>query len=687
MEFVNPFATSQWWVQKTTLPKQSIAPKTNLVSDYSDEEQLVVNDIKKKWGTDQDASEIISQYRAKKIPIQSVLQSKWLVKATTPAPAPSKPIFQDTRADEWIIEQWLKAIPRGVLDTAQFALWGAEQTSRWILNLAGRLGSTAGKAVRSWLENAGVNVPTVQWLKPWEPMKENVFSNTIGAAKEATLWDQSFSEAYKEANKADVERYGNQWVGWDLLDIGTGIRKAWVSVAAPLATAAFSTAANAPWVQYAPQALNAALMAPVNYADKKLWLGLNEWTKENIAFNLGMRLTKPFAKTELWNTTGLAKYHEANDAVMSPIVKPVQNIGKAVVEKGWQVIDQTKQAITPNWANISTRANRFNALDEQKFMDATWETPGQFATSRWMTKVWPKAVDEAVQNFEKSKAEADNAFWKIEWNFRYNGKWEDLVNTMISDLDKRLKNVKSPEAPKIEELKNKYENEWLSMSEINDLKRIYARNFKYSFQEMGSEPAMRSTNLQNALREWQFWVAKDNWLSNIAEINKNTQGWKMFADSLAKKLDRSWANNQFWLTDWIALAWWTPANIALFLGKQWLSSNFIKEKAIKTFSKQKKPAIIKASTEWIVKSNIEKKYANPNSVLPSGSSPGGESMVRPAWLLPAPSKKTLTRNQNVEVSKKLLKESKAKEAVTKQPEVTTRSKIVIPKKTKVSPNK
>lgn len=297
----------------------------------TNEELDLAKQVKAQWGSKEDAMEVIAHYRSKAQPTQ----------ASTPAP--SKPIFQDTRADEGIIEQWLKAIPRGLADTVQFGLWGAEQTARGFLNVAGRLGSSAGKAVRSWLESAWVDVPTVQWLKPWEPMKENVFSNTIGAAKEATYWDKSFSEAYKEANKADVERYGNQWVWWDLLDIGTGIRKAGVAVAAPVATGVFSTVANAPWVQYAPQALNAAMMAPVNYADRKLDLGMNEWTKENIAFNLGMWLTKPFAQTKIWNATGLTQYHKANDAVMSPIVKPVQQARKVALEKGWQVIDQTKQ--------------------------------------------------------------------------------------------------------------------------------------------------------------------------------------------------------------------------------------------------------------------------------------------------------------------------------------------------------
>lgn len=76
------------------------------------------------------------------------------------------------------------------------------------------------------------------------------------------------------------------------------------------------------------------------------------------------------------------------------------------------------------------------------------------------------------------------------------------------------------------------------MSEINEIKRAYANNYKYSFVDAGSESALRSKNLQDAIRKWQFQVAEQNGLANIADINKNTQAWKMYADSLAKKLNR-----------------------------------------------------------------------------------------------------------------------------------------------------
>jgi hypothetical protein len=61
------------------------------------------------------------------------------------------------------------------------------------------------------------------------------------------------------------------------------------------------------------------------------------------------------------------------------------------------------------------------------------------------------------------------------------------------------------------------------MSEINEVKRAYANNYKYSFVDAGSEGALRSRNLQDAIRKWQFKVAEENGLTNLKEINKTTQ--------------------------------------------------------------------------------------------------------------------------------------------------------------------
>lgn len=147
----------------------------------------------------------------------------------------------------------------------------------------------------------------------------------------------------------------------------------------------------------------------------------------------------------------------------------------------------------------------------------------------------------------------------------------------IDDLDTRLTKTESPDMDRLKRLKAKYEDSGLTMSEINEVKRLYSQNHKYSFVDAGSEPALRSRNLQDGLRKWQFKVAEENGLTNLKEINKTTQGWKTFADSLSKKIQGSSGNNAISLTDWIALSGGSPENIALYLGKKLASSERVKQ--------------------------------------------------------------------------------------------------------------
>lgn len=48
------------------------------------------------------------------------------------------------------------------------------------------------------------------------------------------------------------------------------------------------------------------------------------------------------------------------------------------------------------------------------------------------------------------------------------------------------------------------------MSEINEAKRIYARNHKFDWNEKASDAARNSTFLQNDLRSWQMKTAEEN---------------------------------------------------------------------------------------------------------------------------------------------------------------------------------
>lgn len=98
-----------------------------------------------------------------------------------------------------------------------------------------------------------------------------------------------------------------------------------------------------------------------------------------------------------------------------------------------------------------------------------------------------------------------------------------MLKTTLDDLDGRLTRTRSPDANRLRKLKTKYEDSGLTMSEINEVKRLYSKNYKYTWVDAGSEPAITSRNLQDQLREWQFKVAEENGLTNLEDINKTTQ--------------------------------------------------------------------------------------------------------------------------------------------------------------------
>jgi len=282
-------------------------------------------------------------------------------------------------------------------------------------------------------------------------------------------------------------------------------------------------------------------------------------------------------------------------------------------------------------AKLSTKANRFNAKDIEDFKRITWESPWEFATKRGMNKVWDQAVDEATTLWKKSINEADDALKAIDWNYKID-KWTDYLWNMLDDLSWRLKKTLSGDSKKVATLLEKYKSSWLTMSEINDIKRLYSKNYKYSWLDAASENALRSKNLQDWVRKWQFKTAWEQWFKNLKDINKTTQGWKTFADSLAKKLKRSSWNNNISLTDWVALSWWEPTNVALFLGKKVWEMTPIKRALIKWLWKQTKPSIIKANKSDILKANKLKKDANVRNILRSGNRGSSDAQLAlPAW--------------------------------------------------------
>jgi len=129
----------------------------------------------------------------------------------------------------------------------------------------------------------------------------------------------------------------------------------------------------------------------------------------------------------------------------------------------------------------------------------------------------------------------------------------DAMRDMLDDSIDFAKKTKSTQTARLEELGAKYDAGELTMKEINEVKRFFERNNKFTYGKdiTKAVEANKATNIDNAVREWQMKVADENGLTNLREINKETQAAKHLADNIADKQLRMSGNNMVSLTDYI----------------------------------------------------------------------------------------------------------------------------------------
>ena len=368
------------------------------------------------------------------------------------------------------------------------------------------------------------------------------------------------------------------------------------------------------------------VIAPV--LGKAIWYGTTAWKE-------WMPWVKQLASEDLQAVkNGFIKGMEGIDRATSfldPAVKPLPTAPISPAEAKGETIGNK---IAGWWSN---KANRMIAPDIQKFEQMTGVKPWQWAIEHGMTDVGDPAVVKATQLWQDSMAQADKWLEAIAGKFSTKGQPDDVIGELVNaNAKKAAARPRNADSGTSNSLKAKYDAEGLSMAEINEAKRIYARQHKYTWDQIASDEAVNSKDLQDAVRNWQFKTAEQNWLANLPEINKTTQWWKAYADMLWKSLSRKSANNSVSLTDWISLSGGKPENLAMFLGKK-LGEKYVSPLALKTLTTQVKPAIVEPELWNIVKTNVLKD-ANYNL---SGdlNTAGGESLVRKAkpLQLPAPS--------------------------------------------------
>lgn len=199
------------------------------------------------------------------------------------------------------------------------------------------------------------------------------------------------------------------------------------------------------------------------------------------------------------------------------------------------------------WAdNIIQNNNRMTKKQQENFKKMSWEDQW-----KWMNDRNIRTQEDLVDYFLESKNKVDDAMWKIEWQFTSKG-----LTAVLDDSVDFAKKTENKDLWRLQELQTKNANGWLTMQEINEVKRFYEKNNKFNYlKEWTAEKSALATNRDTALREWQQKIATENGLDNLKELNKETQAAKFLADNATNW--QSWIkwNNPISLTDWIVFAW------------------------------------------------------------------------------------------------------------------------------------
>ncbi len=249
----------------------------------------------------------------------------------------------------------------------------------------------------------------------------------------------------------------------------------------------------------------------------------------------------------------------------------------AITPIAWAWYKAVKAATKKNAVNLAEKilqnANRMTKWEQSKFYQRYNQNVWQWLNDRGLRN-W----EDIVNYFTNSKNKVDEAMASIKWEFT-----DDSLTNVLDDVVDFAIGTKSPQANRMIELAEKNRKGWLTMSEINEVKRYFEAHNKFNYlSKWTAEQAERATNMDTSLREWQRKIAEENWFSNLAELNRETAAAKEILNWSTKWEAWVKGNNPISITDWIAVMWWwlSPESVATLALKKWWDTPAVKSKVV-----------------------------------------------------------------------------------------------------------
>lgn len=272
----------------------------------------------------------------------------------------------------------------------------------------------------------------------------------------------------------------------------------------------------------------------------------------------------------------------------------------------WAWVKATKNLIKKEawvWAEkLIERITKVSPAKLQKFENQFGENVGKFMNDRWL-----KTRKDASEYFINNIKKVDEALWSIQWTFK-----SPVVDDVLTESVEFATKTADQNLNRLLELQQKAANEWLTMSEVNEVKRYFEWHTKFTYgKSQDAVKASKATNLDTRLRERQMQTAKENWLDNLAQLNRETQASRYILDNAKDAAE--WL---FWPVDvtdeLLAIHYgWLDRALSTYVTKSLLKSPKFQAKAVDILNRlawhQNIEAIL-ADLEAISKINTEKEF-------------------------------------------------------------------------------
>lgn len=273
------------------------------------------------------------------------------------------------------------------------------------------------------------------------------------------------------------------------------------------------------------------------------------------ALGLGEGLVAPGATKAL--TTGIKEFSQAG-----------------IKETGQQGIQRSlKTGLAPE--DLMQRVARISKGKQAAFEDRAGQSVGEYLVDRGIFGD-PEAITEQLyQRMQTSKGRVDSGLSSVKGVYK-----NDAVADALEQLAEREARVSTARTPsrdqaRVNELLKKHDKEGLTLTEANEVKRLYERNVTLDYlRDNVSDKIAQAKNIDSQMRDFIEQAADVGGFKNVKALNKETSLAKQLLDDLGAEYAGSQGNNYVSLSDafFLAEAASNPAALAAFGFRKTLGS-------------------------------------------------------------------------------------------------------------------